>query len=433
MATPPRFEGKLRLPNVRRSFRFNFRAPFVGMFGLPLGKAARIFGLIKIRLFDRSKFSLQITGCEAKPFVLKFYRMPRFPYFSISNRSGSARMCFILFSQKVTATSKISFSLVQRIEDETQFFNLGDMLVHPTIQKLAGMAMPKDLKQLRTDLLECLPEGPIALDAYWEFAAKIKSMKFPANARDDIQTFYLLLNSSIRRNHQSARKNYSTIITNLHWQGKSAEADALEAEVNAVTAPLVLGSHGFRLPMSAIPLETALSELSEAMQKLDDLGAPSCIACGTLLGFVREGTLLPHDDDIDLSVVVPGNSLDEVVENWSRLMRQILETMPSFQKNAFVSLELPCGIEVDLFPMWVLDDKVYAYPHLFGEFPAKEFFPLVPRDWRGALVNTPSILEPILAVNYGPNWKIRDPHWKFDWGLSRQRFARFLSATKKIH
>jgi hypothetical protein len=193
-----------------------------------------------------------------------------------------------------------------------------------------------------------------------------------------------------------------------------------------------LGVHGYRLPLAAIPLETALSELSQAMAQLAAMGAPSCITSGTLLGFVRDGKLLPHDDDIDLSLHVKGDSIPEVVANWNALMTRILDEMPAFRKEAFVAIELPCGVEVDLFPMWVLDAKVYAYPYMFGDIDEAAYFPLVAREWAGAMVHTPSVLEPVLEINYGPNWNIRDPYWKFDWPLSRERFALFLqTATRR--
>ena len=48
-------------------------------------------------------------------------------------------------------------------------------------------------------------------------------------------------------------------------------------------------------------------------ERLEELGRPTYISYGTLLGLVRDGRLIAHDDDVDLAVVLAGATITDVV------------------------------------------------------------------------------------------------------------------------
>ncbi|MGB5863990.1 MAG: hypothetical protein WBG95_06785, partial [Sulfitobacter sp.] len=86
------------------------------------------------------------------------------------------------------------------------------------------------------------------------------------------------------------------------------------------------------------------------------------------------------------------------------------------------------GVEIDLFPAWIEKDRVYVYPHTYGELHRDEVFPLKPCPVTGQAI--PAEPEKMLAVNYGPSWDVPNPVFKFEWGRASKKFAKFLKQVK---
>lgn len=63
--------------------------------------------------------------------------------------------------------------------------------------------------------------------------------------------------------------------------------------------------------------------ISDIMEMLKGLGLTAFLNSGTLLGAVREGDLLGHDDDIDLAVLISGRTQEEAAQSWLDLRLQL--------------------------------------------------------------------------------------------------------------
>jgi len=431
MQIGPRFRGSIVLPKPTPKLGVNYRSMFAAPVYLSAKKVARVFGMLAVTICDKSTFRLDATNLKGALWTLTIYWSPRFPFVGLSNLLGRARKCTILFALNIGQDQQAHFRLLQTTKGETKFFSLGDLYGCPRPAVSPGYSTPQDLEELQARLLA--EQMPLSIRSFAAYQAEMDRLRIPPcpQAKQARNRFRVLLNCAIRRNHARARRLLVEEMAMFRWSGHGDLAEAFEAKVQAVTAPYLLSQHGYRRSLCDIPLQVVLQELRSAMDTLARLDAPSCIACGTLLGLVRDGTLLPHDDDIDLSVHIKGASLVEVVANWKRLMETVLATMAAFRKKGFLALILPCGIEVDLFPMWILQGRLYAYPHLFGEIAEDQVFPLITREWAGVQLHTPVASERILAASYGDGWRASDPYWKFDWRLSHERFADFRNMAMR--
>ena len=164
------------------------------------------------------------------------------------------------------------------------------------------------------------------------------------------------------------------------------------------------------------------------------LGLKVFLNSGTLLGAVRDGNFLPHDDDIDVAVILNADNDADAGDEFSAI-KALLQKKKLLDEHGehsagILKLRRINGVQVDLFPAWISrDDRVYIYPHTYGTLAKDDLLDL--KAWKG-LDNTliPNKPEQILASNYGKNWKIPDPYFRFQWAKPKRQFRTFLSQTQ---
>lgn len=138
---------------------------------------------------------------------------------------------------------------------------------------------------------------------------------------------------------------------------------------------------------------------------------PKAFLCyGTLLGIVRECTLLPHDDDIDFGV------LDD---DWSALLAHEFPGFKRLQPTIWqlTIIHKATGIHVDFFRFRRENKDLVA--RAFSKsttheyrFPAKHIEPLTKITWKSNWL-APAQPEKFLAHHYGKDWQIPKPDWDY--------------------
>lgn len=192
--------------------------------------------------------------------------------------------------------------------------------------------------------------------------------------------------------------------------------------------------HGYSLPFSQRNQTEVLSQLGALMERLKNLGMVVFANSGTLLGLVREGALLGHDDDVDLAVVLRARTAQEAATEWQALRERLgklnlLSPTDGSVNPAIIKLARLNDIEVDLFPAWIdAKDRVFVYPHTRGELVRSAVLPLKPGLCPN--IRLPRDPKAMLALNYGAGWEIPDPTFRFPWGAAGTAFAPFLAALK---
>ncbi|CUH64451.1 LPS biosynthesis protein [Thalassovita autumnalis] len=167
------------------------------------------------------------------------------------------------------------------------------------------------------------------------------------------------------------------------------------------------------------------------IEALGRMGYRCFLNSGTLLGVVRDGKLIDHDDDVDLALILQADNEADAAEEWRQLWARLgelgLDGAGGLKSPGIYKLKGQDGCEIDLFPAWVKEGRMYIYPHTYGELSADEVLPLASCKVSGRPM--PAEPEKMLAVNYGPEWRQPDPYFKFPWSRAKVRFHNFLEAV----
>lgn len=215
---------------------------------------------------------------------------------------------------------------------------------------------------------------------------------------------------------------------------QNAELDEFLERLRKITAPYILTNHGLQLPFAHRDQDEVADDLIALFDLLKSLGYDAFINSGTLLGAVREGQFLGHDDDADLAVHLEGDTDADMINALDQLCGALnasgkLRRPAWYQKNGpILKVLVGSGVEVDLFPLWFRDGRAYIWPHTFGELTRDDIFPLGTQMLCGKPMPAPKDAEKMLALNYGEGWRHPDPDYFFPWDAAKQRFAAVLAA-----
>lgn len=204
------------------------------------------------------------------------------------------------------------------------------------------------------------------------------------------------------------------------------------ADCVRVLDPYTLGPHGYRLSLGVHDQQQLWHGVATLMSGLADIGHQSFVNSGSLLGLVREGAVIAHDDDVDLAVVLHATDAGSAAAEWSALRARLAATGfldPKFEGRRIHSkVRMPEGPTVDVFPAWTSRGRMYVWPHTWGDVAVEDVLPLGRFVVAGTAVSIPRRPEPLLEANYGRDWRTPDPTFRFDWSAARERFGEFTGA-----
>lgn len=136
---------------------------------------------------------------------------------------------------------------------------------------------------------------------------------------------------------------------------------------------------------------------------------------GTLLGLVREGDLIEHDDDFDCAYVSDFKTCEEVSQERFKIIDHLIACGFRCKLGSTGHIKVrnkPKGIEIDLMPAW-FDGETYNVSS-FTTIPLamEAMLPLKNFDFHGIEICIPADSEEFLTQNYGPTWRMPDPFYK---------------------
>ncbi len=246
----------------------------------------------------------------------------------------------------------------------------------------------------------------------------------------DIDKALIHLYCLFRVNHRRAHKLLGLWSDNETERGEAEAAQAFQKHLLGVTSPLALGRHGYNPSFQNLDLDKVEAELHALMSDLEQLDVRPFLNSGTLLGYFRDGRPIPHDDDFDLGILVKGDTEDDAAKNWRRFVAAVSGKFNIIDKGSFVAMTLSDGVQVDLFPSWIIDTNVFVHPYCWADVTKDALLPMERINVRGRHFPIPANPDAVLTVNYGPNWRVPDPFWRFDYRKSEQRFRQALKKFK---
>jgi len=215
--------------------------------------------------------------------------------------------------------------------------------------------------------------------------------------------------------------------------GKQEKFGELVAKCEKLIYPRVLTAHGYRRVIGTNNADQITDGILKVVDIISDLGHQVFINSGTLLGIVRDKNYIPYDDDVDFGLLLHASDPISAAHEWIEL-KDILQAKGLLRHIGWMGGILKTNnigvFSVDLFPAWIEQDIVFVYPHTFGELQRSDLLPL--RFSEENKLPIPNCPEKMLFVNYGENWKVPDPLFKFPWGKARRKFDTFLSITEVL-
>lgn len=214
-------------------------------------------------------------------------------------------------------------------------------------------------------------------------------------------------------------------------EGNSAAFGRFEAMIKECLGTDALIAHDFTPDaFQSRDHQVIWDDVRNVVRSLEAWSTDIFLNSGTLLGVVRDGKLIDHDDDVDLGMVIDARTEREAGRIWARICGEMAEagllTEYDPKSNAHIKLRTRTGLLLDLFPAWTFRGQVYVFPHTYGQLSEDEVLPLQPCELTG--MQLPAQPEKMLAVNYGEGWRQPDPYFSFPWKRRKSKFRKFRRA-----
>ena len=158
----------------------------------------------------------------------------------------------------------------------------------------------------------------------------------------------------------------------------------------------------------------ALAALESCGRVFHDVTGKDLFICyGTLLGHIRDGGIIEHDDDIDLCFLSDSDGWDDAFREFVDVINRLDTAGQRIEIDSAVHFHWYTGGHVlDIFMGWMEGD--YLNMHEVGGFlPRSKLLPLRLDRFQGKDVLVPKDSEALLRLIYGEGWRTPDPN--FQW------------------
>jgi len=181
-------------------------------------------------------------------------------------------------------------------------------------------------------------------------------------------------------------------------------------------------THGIARTFRFWSREQKVAYIERANELVLDLLALSPLVSfgfGAVLGFVRDGDLIPHDDDLDTLIAFPASNAsfcgakEQLKKHLNAKGWSVSGDYPS-HFNVF----RPSQRSIDVFIGFVEDQRVSWFPSRRRNLRVHDVFPTQEFEVLGQLCPIPADPKRYLAATYGENWFEPIANWHHPWDAS---------------
>lgn len=165
--------------------------------------------------------------------------------------------------------------------------------------------------------------------------------------------------------------------------------------------------------------ERLLDSVDGILADLADFGLHGFVVYGSLLGAIREGRPMPHDDDADVAYLSVHEHPVDVAAEQLRLRRFLRDRGRRLMVHSLGHLQVQIGLDgipdhyVDIFTMFLVGDHVQLPFHVRTPAANVRITPLGTVSLSGRDYPAPADPESLLAATYGQDWRIPNPAFRF--------------------
>ncbi|MET1061153.1 MAG: class I SAM-dependent methyltransferase [Nocardioides sp.] len=167
--------------------------------------------------------------------------------------------------------------------------------------------------------------------------------------------------------------------------------------------------------------EAVLDSVERVLHDLREIcGLDAFLAFGCLLGAVRDGHVIGHDCDADVSYLSPHTHPFDIIRENKRAadtMESLGWRVTRMSAGDFKIWTRPGGgrrVGIDVFAAFYVDGTFHMVPSVTGDLPRSALLPVGEVTLEGRRFVAPARPEDLLAVTYGPGWRVPDPSFEFD-------------------
>ncbi|SKC35880.1 polysaccharide pyruvyl transferase family protein [Krasilnikoviella flava] len=328
------------------------------------------------------------------------------------------------------------FSTVRSVDSDRVVTETLELLARLTGRKLDAsvLASAESAAAARTEVLAELArragEGLLTPDREEQrlLAALVRTHRLAADEilTDDEWTLlaHLLVAERVRVPATKTSMRSFHLVLDSHEALRRLQSEVDRAGEVLGTPPAVVTRHGLTdVGGLRKRSDDHVALMRKAAGVLDECGYPAMLAYGTLLGAVREGDFLAHDDDIDMLIPLQAATREEADEILGGLHTRLRELGWKVSRpNSYTNFHLTdpaTGLHIDVFPLLVDGDSTQLHMEKMKlrAIPTSVVLPSSTITFLGEEMLAPAQPEAFLAERYGETWSTPDPFYDWPWAL----------------
>jgi hypothetical protein len=312
------------------------------------------------------------------------------------------------------------------------FFGQVLALLDRFILEVDMVTIDETLAAYHKDALTALQTGEANFGPHKRFRAIWKH--YDARSDDPAYLEILIMAAVFARARPQVARQSLRKLRSLRLEQENLEAytefENLIAENKAGT---LVGNHGYTVSSLADVDQTEVFRgVQSLVEELGEMEYQLFANSGTLLGLIREKSLISYDDDIDLFVFLKASSHEGAAKEFVDLAHQLKQLGHKDALNrlgyGIIKLREVSGIVIDLFPSYMVGDFCYIYPYSFGDLRIGDIYPKRICETSGLPI--PNNAEAVLQANYGDDWRTPVRLFEFPWVSQNEKFFELRAGLK---